>query len=222
VREVGSLDVVIFEYEIEVHEADSFDSVFTVHDRVQPLVDKIANLKIEYAHVSTQDPQPINLPLHKQNLRRAMKRLRRWLREHSRPSQELTPPQQEIVREALVGLEPEPVDAYEAITKAFETGDADVLLEYLRRKQETPSVLVTSLPPTVHSLLEEATEAYRHGVFRAVLALCRTLLEHVCRLAISAEDAKTNAVPLYDDNLETLINCLPAHLLKPGGRRWAH
>ncbi len=77
-------------------------------------------------------------------------------------------------------------------------------------------LIVSHLPPASRLMLIEAQDAYRFGLFRAVLAICRALLEDVVK-----HIPNKAAEPIRPDGLANLLSCLPASIISPADRELA-
>src|SRR5439155_1905196 len=114
------------------------------------------------------------------NLKRAKRRFRRWCQEHDALALEVSPHLRPLV-DSILGEAPdqttEPTDAMDFISQAYTTGDIGVLEAYVRRKLDRPPLIISQIPGDIASLLAEAREAYRVGIFRGVPALSRATLE---------------------------------------------
>jgi hypothetical protein len=116
----------------------------------------------------------------------------------------------------------DPTDASDFVMRAYETGDIQVLEDYVRRKLDRPPLIVSRIPQEIASLLADANEGYRFGLFRAVAALCRATLEKTLRMILQVGLDDDLAVPIVRDDLSILINSLPDRLLRKVGRDFAH
>jgi hypothetical protein len=118
------------------------------------------------------------------------------------------------------GREPD----YEQIYKdMIEEGKfLDEIYGYEERKLREEPIVLTELPPETRAILEEAQEAYRWGLDRSVFAVCRALLEDVVRRVVLTHRLGETAIPINQENLVILLNCLPDHLLNRSDRDLAH
>lgn len=108
------------------------------------------------------------------------------------------------------------------MSEAYATGDIGVLEDYVRRKFDRPPLIVSRVPDDIASLLTEAREAYRLGIFRGVAALCRATLESVLRRIVAVGLDPDVAAPIDRDDLHILIDSIPDRLLNRSGRSFAH
>lgn len=222
-EEVGHFDYVICQHRIhplveDVEERGFWVGGGRVESGIEFLAERVAELRQRCRSLEGDRAPSLDLPRWKRNLRAARRRLRRWIDTHRPTTLELSPELRAIVAEVI---ETAPETEFEFRMEMIER-NLDLVTDYERRKAGAIVLLVSSVPERVRELLEEAREAYFLGLSRATVILCRTLLEELMKDLLSREEVRRKAVPIQEDRLEILINCLPAELLKSAGRQWAH
>lgn len=224
VREVGKLGYVILEYRMRETDDDGLITTEGGPD-VNFLLDRIADLETICARLRRQEPTSIDLPQYKWNLKKAKQRFRRWYQGRDILALNVRPELRSLVTSILAAgpnQGSDPVSAPDFLTQAYETGDIGVLEDYVRRKLDRPPLILSRIPEQIASLLAEANEAYRLGVFRAAAALCRATLERTLRMILENGLDRDVALPIDRDDLAILINSIPERLLKKPGRDFAH
>ncbi|MGD0948976.1 MAG: hypothetical protein ABSA52_16315 [Candidatus Binatia bacterium] len=224
VREVGKLGYVVFEY--RCCEEDIGEDIGQTIDNadITFLLERVAELEKLCGRLRQERPTSIELPQHKWNLKKARQRFRRWYQEHDVLNLDVRTELRPLVISILNAGGDQPSDPTgdpDFLIRAYETGDIGVLENYVRRKLDRPPLILSRIPQEIASLLRDANEAYRFGLFRAVAALCRATLEKTLRMILEV-GLDGLAVPIDRDDLKILINSLPDRFLRKAGRDFAH
>jgi hypothetical protein len=188
------------------------------------LAERILDLQRRCDDLSRHNPISIDLAKWRYNRKAAKRRLRRLIREEG--SSSVVAPQEyhELIRKTIQEIPDAPpiYDTQWCDQMLYEEGEIDELREYWRRKSERVVIIVHKLPREISLLMEEASEAYFRGLFRATAALCRAMLEDVLRRVAKARITDGGPTPIFDDNLSVLINCMPSSLLGRDEKKRAH
>ena len=181
VREVGHFDYVVYEYRVRPDNPEIPWECYSI-DEPDPefLLERIAELEKLCCRLRQERPTSIELPQHKWNLKKARPRFRRWYREHDILGLDVRADLRPLVTSILNGAVDQLSDLAsdpDFVIRAYETGDIGLLEDYVRRKLDRPPLILSRIPQEIASLLTDANEAYRFGLFRAVAALCRATLE---------------------------------------------
>jgi hypothetical protein len=216
VREVGRTGVIVHEYIEEITPLN--DSSTRLHRRresVHHLLELLRQLKEDSESLDGEVVKRLAATL-RWNRKAAARRLRRYVREHDGPLEIADPVLQALARDTLESGPMVEIDIGDLIdqTASNKNGHLDHLYEYERRKADEPTLVVRDLPPSTRSLILEANEAYRWGLFRTTFAICRAVLEDVLRRAVREQQKiGPGAIPIDDENLYILINCIPERFL---------
>lgn len=162
------------------------------------------------------------------NARTAIGRLLRYFDEEDPLRVSLSEPQKKLVRVFLKMLSVEesktiPVDDPEDILAVDKKLQSQVD-DYARRKRETRHLFSISTDDAISiSTLDEAREAYRWGLFRATLAVCRAALEDTVSeclkvLKETASNGKFGRDPL-EARIDDLYKRLGTHEKKDSAHR---
>jgi uncharacterized protein DUF4145 len=225
VRELGHFDYIVYEYRVR---PDNPEVPWKSYSIDEPgagfLLERVADLEGRCSEISKSNPNHIDLQRWKRSRKAARRRLRRWIQEHDASLLQV-PEQYHLLVERIIGESPTTeteCDAAVLQKKLWEAGAIHEFYDYERRKSDRVIIVVPGLPPELHSLLNQTEEAYFHGLFRAAIALCRAVLEDVLRRFARVRSLGVGPVPINDEQLDVLINCVPSTLLSPKGRTVAH
>ena len=223
VREVGHFGYVIYEYRVRPDEAP-FLSYAIQEPHAEFLVRRVAELERRCAERITAGVVDIDAARWKWNFKAAKRRLRRYIKEKEVQLLEIPPEFHELAKRVLQEAPESPPEFDgEALNKRlWEEGAIHEFYDYERRKAERVVLVVSGLPAELGALLAEANETYFHGLFRATIALCRAVLEDVFRRVVRLRHTGVGPIPINEDHLDVLINCLPSELLSPKAKTVAH
>jgi hypothetical protein len=222
IREKGKRDFVIFEYRTEADEWEDGE-VRVLEQDVSFLLERTAELERRCETLANESPPSIELAAAGWNLDRARKRFARWYAENDRPSLVIAKELRPVARRALSYSEVAPKeDLFEIL---IDNSRMQFLLQdYEARRLDKPPLIVSEEPPSdLQSLLDDANEAYRLGLDRAAVALCRALLEESLERIVEARGikVKTPAGTARWEPLPALIDAMPAQLLGKFGKEYA-
>jgi len=225
VQEVGHFGYVIYEYRLR---PDDPEVPGESYSRQEPgatfLVARLADLERRCEEMATTHPLHVDLQRWKRNRKAARRRLRRWITENGAEHLEVPHEFHDLVNR-VIHESPEPYNEFDVDQlqkKLWEEGAIHDFYEYERRRAERVILVVTELPQELRAMLSQANEAYFHGLFRAAVALCRALLEDLLRRIVQARPLGVGPVPINDEHLDVLINCIPSDLLSPRAKTLAH
>jgi len=225
VRELGKLDYVIYKYTAEWvglfddRDVPSMEAWISSED-VSFLLERITDLESRCQQLLKENPTPIELSAYGWNLDRAKKRFVRWYAENDRPTLKLSKGLRTVALRALSHADDTPKDnPLDILVDNFPM--QGILLDYETRKLDKP-ILISSgdVPLDLQNLLKDANEAYRFGLARAAVALCRTLLEELLRRVLRHHRVEVPQQRMSWEPLPVLIEAMhKAGLLSRDGKR---
>lgn len=216
IEEVGKGDQVVYRYHFVNFELEEGMWVWGVRHDVGDLIARLDHLQQAYERLKGQRPMRLEFSIAKQNRKAAAARLRRLRRELGFDEVAVSEEQERLVHAALHDDdEPFVPDDDLLFKKLWEENEIHLYRDYLTRRMGRPVLVLTnsSIPPRFRDLLDEAREAYCHGLFRCAVAVCRVIVEAMFKRILS-QRKNDLAAPITGDNLANLISCLKP-LLKP-------
>ena len=213
-REVGKDGAVVWE-----HPAEETTEGRPTQDDARRFLGRILELE-EGSRAQTSATVSIEQGQAKWNKKAASRRFRRWFRcDYANRPLELDDPALRELAAKILKDAPGPTSLSEEIEneqKYF----GKKLSDYSVRAFIEQPLIVSRLPRATRLMLIEAQDAFRFGLFRAVFAICRAILEDVTREIVCRLPNAPN--PIDDTRLDVLINCLPDCVLPLRERSWAH
>jgi hypothetical protein len=213
-QELGKGGAVIWEYQADPATGDR-----PTQDDAERFLRQILQLEEESRNFAS-GPVSIAQGQSKWNKKAATRRFRRWF--HSEYGNRPLEISQPTLRELAVRvLKDDP--GYTPLRDEIENEQkyfGERLADYRIRASSEEPLIVSRLSPAARLMIVEAQDAFRFGLFRAVFAICRALLEDVIRDVVSRLPHAPD--PIDDTNLQVLIGCLPNSMLPLRARSLAH
>jgi len=225
-EELPSIDKAegIAEAETEGSKEGTYYEIY--HEETGPafLAERIKELERRCDDLLRRNPVSIDLARWRSNRKAAKRRLRRLIRESFSPAVIAPEEYHKLIRKTLDEAPDNPpiFDKEWCDEMLYQEGEIDEFREYWRRRSERVFIVVERLPREMSFLISEASEAYYRGLFRATAALCRSMLEDILRRAAKARALEGGPIPIADDSLDVLINCIPSSLLGREEKQHAH
>jgi uncharacterized protein (DUF433 family) len=237
VTEIGKGRQIIWEY-IDVGDGKPTDN----SELVMPLLRTIQELESKKQALGKAVDTKEGLDV-AWNLKRAKRRFIRWYDEIERRALQIPDPVlRDLAAKLIEKKDEDPIDQFEMdqiLSAEFtpQTMRWDALREYEYRKRTEPLLFFADLPDKFRRPLTEAQEAWRWGLFRSVIALCRLVLDAATKklgpglremaanadLGIELRKWAEHSVEKLDEtDLNSRLNSLPPEIAIPEFLSIAH